>query len=85
MREPASSATRRIEVHGTRLNRVTLSTGPREAMAMFGHHRVTAGAEKFDDGDERHVELPLGQQIGEAARHVEDQFERAARVVPGRR
>ncbi len=36
VREPASRATRRMNGHGTRLNSVTLSTGPREAMAMFG-------------------------------------------------
>ena len=36
VREPSSSATVRISSHGTLLNSVTLSTGPREPMAMPG-------------------------------------------------
>ena len=36
VREPSSRATERISAHGTRLNSVTLSTGPREAIAMPG-------------------------------------------------
>ncbi len=36
VRDPSSSATVRISSHGTLLNSVTLSTGPREPMATFG-------------------------------------------------
>ena len=36
VREPSSSETDRISGHGTRLNSVTLRTGPRDPMAMFG-------------------------------------------------
>ena len=62
MREPSSSATERISVHGTRLNSVTLSTGPREAMAMFGNERVAVAAEELDDRDEADVEFARGQR-----------------------